>query len=211
MLFTFPLRYWFAIGFPRVFRLAGWCRPLQTGFLRPRLTQDTAQPQEVFAYGTFTLYGVPFQKLQLTSLGLLAVLQPRRARSPVWPLPLSLATTDGITVVFFSSAYLDVSVRQVRHSCFHAFSMEGCPIRTSTDLWLFAPPRCFSQLTTSFVACGNLGIPRAPLVRFQLFSLSDRAFANTCSLAPHTRQPARLHRRPPPNAPLRFTYLQPCQ
>ena len=34
--------------------------------------------------------------------------------SPVWALPLSLATTRGITFVFSSSAYLDVSVQQVR-------------------------------------------------------------------------------------------------
>ena len=34
--------------------------------------------------------------------------------SSVWALPLSLATTRGITVVFFSSAYLDVSVQRVR-------------------------------------------------------------------------------------------------
>ena len=33
---------------------------------------------------------------------------------PVWALPLSLTTTRGITVVFSSSAYLDVSVRRVR-------------------------------------------------------------------------------------------------
>ena len=33
--------------------------------------------------------------------------------SPVWALPLSLTTTRGITVVFSSSAYLDVSVRRV--------------------------------------------------------------------------------------------------
>ena len=32
----------------------------------------------------------------------------------VWALPLSLATTRGITIVFSSSAYLDVSVQQVR-------------------------------------------------------------------------------------------------
>ena len=34
--------------------------------------------------------------------------------SPVWALPLSLATTRGITVVFFSCGYLDVSVPRVR-------------------------------------------------------------------------------------------------
>ena len=32
----------------------------------------------------------------------------------VWANPSSLAATMGITVVFFSSAYLDVSVQQVR-------------------------------------------------------------------------------------------------
>ena len=34
--------------------------------------------------------------------------------APVWAAPLSLTTTRGITVVFSSSAYLDVSVRRVR-------------------------------------------------------------------------------------------------
>ena len=33
---------------------------------------------------------------------------------PVWANPRSLATTSGITFVFFSSGYLDVSVLQVR-------------------------------------------------------------------------------------------------
>ena len=34
---------------------------------------------------------------------------------PVWPLPRSLATTCGISVDFFSSPYLDVSVQAVSH------------------------------------------------------------------------------------------------
>lgn len=33
--------------------------------------------------------------------------------NPVWPTPLSLATTRGISVDFFSSPYLDVSVQAV--------------------------------------------------------------------------------------------------
>ena len=33
--------------------------------------------------------------------------------APVWALPLSLAATRGVTVVFLSSDYLDVSVRRV--------------------------------------------------------------------------------------------------
>ena len=39
-----------------------------------------------------------------------------------------------------------------------AFSLTGCPIRTPTDLNLFAVPRRFSQLTTSFFASESLGI-----------------------------------------------------
>ena len=39
--------------------------------------------------------------------------EPRSARTSVWALPISLATTFGITVVFSSSAYLDVSVQRV--------------------------------------------------------------------------------------------------
>jgi hypothetical protein len=31
----------------------------------------------------------------------------------VWAIPISLATTQGITIVFFSSGYLDVSVLRV--------------------------------------------------------------------------------------------------
>ena len=39
VLFTFPSRYWFAIGLPRVFSLAGWSRPIRAGLLVSRVTQ----------------------------------------------------------------------------------------------------------------------------------------------------------------------------
>ena len=41
--------------------------------------------------------------------------QPRRINPPVWPLPISLATTFGISVDVSSSPYLDVSVQAVPH------------------------------------------------------------------------------------------------
>ena len=47
---------------------------------------------------------------------------------------------------------------------YHAFSMVGGPIRISPDQRLFAPPRSFSQLVTSFIASESLGIHRTPLV-----------------------------------------------
>ena len=42
-----------------------------------------------------------------------AVLTPKVLLPPVWPPPLSLATTQGISVDVFSSPYLDVSVQAV--------------------------------------------------------------------------------------------------
>ena len=41
------------------------------------------------------------------------VLTPNLFLNSVWPLPISLATTLGISFDFFSSPYLDVSVREV--------------------------------------------------------------------------------------------------
>ena len=90
---------------------------------------------------------------------------PARASTPaVWALPLSLAATRGVTVVFLSSAYLDVSVRRVGNLTkgWHASSVPGFPIRTSADHRPFAPPRGFSQPAASFFASGSQGIPRAP-------------------------------------------------
>ena len=42
-----------------------------------------------------------------------AVLTPKVLLPSVWPLPISLAATLRISVDFFSSAYLDVSVQRV--------------------------------------------------------------------------------------------------
>ena len=42
-----------------------------------------------------------------------SVLTPKAFLSLVWPPPISLATTLGISFDFFSSPYLDVSVREV--------------------------------------------------------------------------------------------------
>ena len=36
-----------------------------------------------------------------------------RHAAQVWALPFSLATTQGIIIIFFSSPYLDVSVQEV--------------------------------------------------------------------------------------------------
>src|SRR3982751_459580 len=43
VLFTFPSRYWSAIGHQGVFRLRGWSPQIRTGFLGPRATWDLAR------------------------------------------------------------------------------------------------------------------------------------------------------------------------
>ena len=86
----------------------------------------------------------------------------------VWAVPRSLATTCGITIVFSSSGYLDVSVHRVSPPLpgYHAFSMVGFPIRTSADHIEFANPRSLSQLITSFIASESQGIRRMLLITF---------------------------------------------
>jgi hypothetical protein len=79
----------------------------------------------------------------------------------VWANPRSLATTWGITVVFSSSGYLDVSVHQVRPLAgSHASHGRVAPFGHPRIVSLCADPRGFSQLTTSFFASESLGIPR---------------------------------------------------
>ena len=67
----------------------------------------------VFAYETITLCGGPSHVLLLTFSIPYAVRTPKVLLLSVWPLPRSLATTCGISVDFFSSPYLDVSVQAV--------------------------------------------------------------------------------------------------
>ena len=71
-------------------------------------------PYSPFAYGALTLSGRSFQDRSAGFAGgLFSQSEPRRARTPVWAPPVPLAATPGITFVFFSSGYLDVSVRRV--------------------------------------------------------------------------------------------------
>jgi hypothetical protein len=101
----------------------------------------------------------------------------------VWAAPLSLATTQGITLVFSSSGYLDVSVPRVRPlNGYLAFNQVGCPIRKSADQRVCAPPRGLSQLIASFVASESLGIPHAPFLTF--FKLASVGILYSLLLSP---------------------------
>ena len=69
-----------------------------------------------FGYGALTLFSRPSHAVLLASSDRDVCPQPRRINPPVWPPPRSLATTSGISVDFFSSPYLDVSVQEVPYS-----------------------------------------------------------------------------------------------
>ena len=66
-----------------------------------------------FTYGTLTLFGLPSHAVLLVFVVFKVVRTPKALLLSVWPLPRSLATTYGISVDFFSSPYLDVSVQAV--------------------------------------------------------------------------------------------------
>ena len=83
-------------GIPRVPRYSGY-----------------SQITILFKYVALTLCGRPSHAVLLASSDHDVCPQPRRINPPVWPLPLSLATTRGISVDVFSSPYLDVSVQAV--------------------------------------------------------------------------------------------------
>ena len=77
----------------------------------------------------------------------------------------------GITFVFFSCRYWDVSLPCVgsNYPIYSDNSSQtllwlGCPIRRSPVKRLFAPNRGLSQLTTSFIAFKCQGIRRTPLI-----------------------------------------------
>ena len=80
---------------------------------RVRRYSGYTRPTLPFAYETLTPYGVSSHTLRLNFIVPYAVQTPKVLLPSVWPLPLSLATTQGISVDVFSSPYLDVSVQAV--------------------------------------------------------------------------------------------------
>ena len=77
-------------------------------------------------------------------------------RSPLLWISIFLSLPTG-TKMFQFPAFAPTIGRRLD------FIQPGCPIRRFTDQFLFADPRNFSQLTTSFFASGSLGIHRSLL------------------------------------------------
>ena len=84
-------------------------------------------------------------------------------------VPLSLAATKGISIDFFSSGYLDVSVPRVclLHLCIQCKIPPKRWVSPFRDLRVkgcLPPHRSLSQATTSFIASSCQGIHRVRLV-----------------------------------------------
>ena len=113
VLFTFPSQYCFTIGHWLVFRLGGWAPRIPYRFHVSVGTQDTNCYVRVSLKRlSLALVDLPIS-FSYAFVYVVFVLTPRLFLISVWPLPISLATTLGISFDFFSSPYLDVSVREV--------------------------------------------------------------------------------------------------
>ena len=132
MLFTFPSRYWFAIGLSGVFSLTGWSRRIRAELLVLRVTQDTTRPHLASVTGfspsvieLSRTFSSQFEYHGVVLLPLMCV-----ATHQVWALPRSLATTGGIIVYF-------LFLRVLR-----CFSSPRLPLHTSradnspSDCWV---------------------------------------------------------------------------
>ena len=136
-----------------------------------RPTQELATSIHRYRYETITVYGVTFQTLPVRCISDIAVLQPRIC------LDICGLGYTRFARHYFGYRFFFLLLRVLRcfsspglpHKWCHAFSMTGCPIRISPDQVLFADPRRFSQLSTSFIASGSLGILRSPFVTSSIF------------------------------------------
>ena len=122
----------------------------------PRYSGDLLGRRTRFDYGGVTLCAAAFQPPRLrlrfvTSRCLCKGITeipttPQQHAAMVWALPVSLATTQGIIIIFFSSPYLDVSVQEVhivtvssclQHDRFPHSDIHGSRV-VCTSPWLFA-------------------------------------------------------------------------
>ena len=191
VLFTFPSRYWFAIGHRRVFSLGGWSPLLPAGFHLPGGTRvRPSRGMGVRVRGSHPLRpAFPCRSAPASLSNRAPGSRPRAraARNPRWESPwgcpthrvwagaLSLAATRAISVDFSSSGYLDVSVPRVASlrpmrsgGGGGLWGPPGFPIRRPSDRCACAAPRGFSQLAASFIGFQCQGIHRVPLTSSSL-------------------------------------------
>ena len=173
VLFTFPSRYSSTVGLPVVFSLAGWSPRFRAGFLVSCATQVAALPGSAFRLRGFHPLRPAFPRRSATLhpafYGRSYYPGGRVATPPVWAPPLSLAATGGIICLFSFPAGTEMFQFPALAPLQVVSLRTGSPIRTPADLSVFAGPRGFSQLVTSFFASGSLRHPPCALVCFPCF------------------------------------------
>ena len=179
VLFTFPSRYWCAIGHRVVLRLGWWSTQVRTGFHVPGPTQGPRRAvRSGFAYGAVTRCGRPSHAVPLPSRTCARGRQPPDAR-PCNPAggtpagyphrsPFARRYSGSLEIDFLSSGYLDVSVPRVvlpaPMRSGWGYAHMGSPIRRPPGRRMCAPRRGLSQLAASFIGSLCQGIRRAPVV-----------------------------------------------
>ena len=127
VLFTFPSQYSALSVTKEYSALRGGPRSFPQGFSCPAVLWIRLGLLPLSAYGAFTLSGGPSQGPSASfPLPFYGAPYPGMPRMPVWAPSISLAATLEITVVFFSSGYLDVSVRRVPPAALWDFSLSSC-------------------------------------------------------------------------------------
>ena len=111
MLFTFPSRYWYAIGLLRVFSLAGWSRRIHTGFLVSRATQDTT----TLRIASCTQLSCSVAELS-RSFHSRCIVRPRGPTTPQRPEPLRFGLFPGRSPLLGESLRCFLFLRVLR--CF---------------------------------------------------------------------------------------------
>ena len=188
VLFTFPSRYWYAIGLAGVFSLAGWSRRIQAGLHVSRPTQDAARGTMASATGLSPSAAPLSRRPRLAFV-------PPQARSYN---PGGARRRPRFGLIPFRSPLLGESLdyflflRVLR--CFSSprspppdtggipAKPVGCPIRRPADQRPLAPTRGLSQLVTSFIASASQGIRHAPSNYFHA-TRTKGGRRSTCVLA----------------------------
>ena len=194
VLFTFPSRYWSAIGHQGVLSLGGWSPQIRTAFHGSGPTQERlTEGHELSPTGLLPTVVQVFHEFRLThhfvTSARLRTAWKRRPTTPnrqrvraytcrVWADPLSLATTRGVSLDFLSSGYLDVSVRPLVSARpidsaggNAALPALGFPIRESTGQRLFnASP----WLIAVVHALLRLLVPRHPPCALTILTVISR-------------------------------------
>lgn len=156
VLFSFPSRYYCAIGFRTYLELGVSVSHLHARY-PARTTLECTPALQTYSYGTITLSGVPFQETSPSSALQLCASEHHISRKPGIRFALCRVRSPLLTASQLLSFPFPTEM-------FHfgkfllLTEVTGCPIRESPVLRLHAPRRSFSQLATPFISVLNLAI-----------------------------------------------------